>query len=131
MLSVFITPWAKPTDCQRATAIAAGNYIPEPEVVFVGLCPVTAASAVGWRNRQLAYVFRLAAIIKVFKMAETQMALRNAHSHRAFLYRFADHRVTGHYRQRAWWEYSSACIASDARLSRMVRRSTARARRPS
>ncbi len=52
--------------------------------------------------RQLANFLRLAAIVKVFKMTETGVALRNADQHRALFHRFTRHgRIAGDYRQRA------------------------------
>ncbi|MNN51211.1 hypothetical protein D3C81_1658350 [compost metagenome] len=46
---------------------------------------------------QLADFFRLAAIVKVLEMAETDVALRDTHQHRARLVGFAGNlRIAGH-----------------------------------
>ncbi|SAJ29850.1 Uncharacterised protein [Enterobacter cloacae] len=93
----------------KADGLPAGNHcgsardnITEPENIAVRLVlqvrPVTAKGVIG----KLADLIRLAAIVEVFKMTETQMAFRHADQHRPLLHRFPGHRrVAGDNGQRA------------------------------
>ena len=83
-------------------ACGTGNHIPEPENVFIRLVLQMRPVVTNGKISQLANLVRLAAIVKVLKMAEAQMALRNTHQHCPFFHRFARYRrIAGDNRQRA------------------------------
>ena len=78
-----------------------GHHVPEPESVLIRVVLQMRPVVTNGKVSQLAHLVRLAAIVKVFKMTEAQMALRNAHQHCALFHGFArNRRVAGHDRQR-------------------------------
>ena len=128
VLSVFITPWTKPTPSQRATRSACAS-ITRSSSASASL-PLPAASRVvarervgGERDQRLAVVARG----EELERADADVARRHAREHRAGQHLLAHDAARPSSRRRA--RASSGCRAPPSPRSRCTRAARGRARR--
>ena len=130
MLSVFITPWQKPTACHcaisRAVRRATSSQQRQQRQRRVAALGIEAVDHAVDQPAQRGHV--VGRVREVLEVAEAQEAGRHARHDGRGLDRFAAHRQrrADDGTARAWSGCPGACIASEHRNSRIDERSTAR-----